>query len=184
MTSFRRREFALWLALAFSSSQARAGTAPPELRNRLPDAILAGQAKFTFWGFDVYQAALWVEPGFAPAAFERHAFALELLYLRDFSNEQITKRSLDEMRRQGGVAPATLAAWQPLLQGAFPDIVKGDRIIGLHLPGSGAVFLTNTRQSGAVADETFARRFFAIWLSPQTSEPQLRSALLARLPAR
>ena len=184
MTNLRRRQFALWLALGFASTPGRANTASAELHSRLPDAVLAGQAKFTFWGFDVYQAALWVEPGFSAATFERHAFALELSYLRDFSNEQITTRSLDEMRRQGGLAPATLAAWQPLMRGAFPDVVKGDRILGVHLPGEGAIFLTNTRQSGVISDVLFARRFFGIWLAPQTSEPQLRSALLARLPPR
>ena len=38
------------------------------------------------------------------------------------------------------------------------------------------------RTVGEVADAEFARLFFGIWLSPRTSEPQLRQALLA-LPA-
>ena len=32
---------------------------------------------------------------------------------------------------------------------------------------------------GEVADPEFARLFFGIWLSPNTSEPSLRQALLA-----
>lgn len=32
---------------------------------------------------------------------------------------------------------------------------------------------------GEVADPEFARLFFGIWLSPNTSEPALRQALLA-----
>jgi hypothetical protein len=35
---------------------------------------------------------------------------------------------------------------------------------------------------GLIDDAELARRFFGIWLSPRTSEPGLRSALLARKP--
>jgi hypothetical protein len=35
---------------------------------------------------------------------------------------------------------------------------------------------------GEVRDATFARLFFGIWLSPRTSEPQLRAALLGLAP--
>ena len=54
----------------------------------------------------------------------------------------------------------------------------GDRIMGLYQPGSGAVFRFQGRTVGEVADPEFARLFFGIWLSPQTSEPRLREALL------
>ena len=79
--------------------QSSAQTMPAELRGSLPSATLAGSSKLTYWGFDVYNASLWVTPGFKATEYERHAFALELSYLRDFSSEDITRRSLDEMRR-------------------------------------------------------------------------------------
>jgi hypothetical protein len=39
-------------------------------------------------------------------------------------------------------------------------------------------FLLNGRPLGEVRDPDFARVFFGIWLSPRTSEPALREALL------
>ena len=77
-------------------------TQPLELRAALPRAALAGASRFAVWGVDLYDASLWVEPGFKSSEHERHAFALELHYLRDFTNEAITKRSLDEMQRLPG----------------------------------------------------------------------------------
>ena len=71
--------------------QISAQTTPAEIRGALPSATLAGTAKLTYWGFDVYNASLWVAPGFNAAEYERHAFALELAYLRDFSSEDITR---------------------------------------------------------------------------------------------
>ena len=44
----------------------------------LSGARLAGSAKLRFWGFDVYQATLWVRPGFQAPDCTRHAFALDL----------------------------------------------------------------------------------------------------------
>ena len=184
MHSPARRRVGVFLALSLGGLVCLANTPPPELHDSVPGAVLAGQSKFTFWGFEVYNAALWVEPGFKSAVFERHAFALELAYLRDFSNEEISNRSMDEMRRQGGSAVATPASWRQLLRTAFPDIRKGDRILGLHRPGEGAVFFTNGQRTGAIGDVDFARRFFGIWLAPETSEPKLRQALLARLSSR
>ena len=64
----------------------------------------------------------------------------------------------------------------------FPDVQAGDRITGVHRPGVGARFHVNGRLAGEVRDADFARLFFAIWLSPRTSEPQLRAALLGSVP--
>ncbi len=152
---------------------------PPELRPALPVATLSGQARMTFWGFELYQATLWVAPGFEDTAFEKSTFALELAYLRDFTGAAIAKRSVAEMRRQTPMTLAQEAAWENRMRALLPDVKAGDRITGVHQPATGAVFWRNGSLLGEVRDPVFARQFFGIWLSPQTSEPQLRRALLA-----
>jgi len=153
---------------------------PQELQADLPAASLSGQAKMTFWGFDVYQATLWVAPGFVASAYEQSAFALELAYLRDFKGADIAQRSMAEMRRQAPLDTELQVRWESRMRALFPDVKAGDRITGVHLPGAGALFWSNGRLLGEVRDSRFAKLFFGIWLSPQTSEPQLRQALLAQ----
>ncbi len=74
---------ALWLLLPLTTN---AQTQPAETRALLPVAQLGGTAKLTFWGFEVYNATLWVEPDFRHDSYATHEFCLELSYLRDFSN--------------------------------------------------------------------------------------------------
>ena len=167
--------------LATFHAKSMAYTVPQELGAAVPDATLSGSGRLRVFGFQVYDAALWVAPGFRPDAFARYPFALELSYLREFSGPMIAQRSLDEMRRIGSFTDAQADAWQRAMAAAFPDVKKGDRITDVHKPGFGATFLTNGKPSGEVRDPEFARLFFGIWLSPNTSQPQLRQALLAKL---
>jgi hypothetical protein len=82
------------------------------------------------------------------------------------------------MRRIGTFTEAQSQSWLQALQAALPDVKAGDRVTGLYRPGVGAVFRLQERTVGEVADPEFARLFFGIWLSPQTSEPALRQSLL------
>jgi hypothetical protein len=134
-----------------------------------------------FWGLDIYQARLWVRPGFQAPDFARHPFALELDYQRNFTRSEIAARSIEEMRRIGRFSDAQAQAWLTALSAALPDVRKGDRITGLHLPGTGARFLLNGQPFGELRDAEFSSLFFGIWLSPATSEPALRQSLLAQL---
>ena len=140
---------------------------------------LSGQARHKVWGFEVYDAALWVTPGFNAQAPERSAFALELHYLRDFSARDIASRSIDEMRRSGPLTPEQAAQWQKALESTLPDVRKGDRLTGVNQPGQPTAFWLNGKPIGDIAGADFAKRFFGIWLAPQTSAPALREALLA-----
>jgi hypothetical protein len=160
--------------------QVLAQEVPAELRPSVPAGAVSGQAKLTVWGFAVYQATLWVVPGFAESRYEQSPFALELAYLRDFKGADIAKRSIAEMRRQASMTPAQEAVWESQMRALFPDVQSGERITGVNQPGSGAVFWSNGRLLGEVRDPAFAKQFFGIWLSPQTSEPQMRRALLAQ----
>jgi hypothetical protein len=179
--SLRRRDCLLALAAAMSIPVAHAAK-PPELAGLLRGVTLLGYKRFTVFGFSVYDASLWVEPGFDAQDYARHGFALDLLYQRDFSNAAITRRSIDEMERLAPLAEERRKTWKEWLQAAFPDVRKGDRITGIHQPGKGAVFLTNGRETGRIDDADFAHRFFGIWLSRNTSEPALRQALLGATP--
>ena len=150
----------------------------PEL-SVLPRARLIGQARLTVWGFDIYDARLWASAPFSAASFSASALALELNYLRNFQATEIAERSLKEMRRSQPVSDAQAAQWTAALLRVIPDVRKGDRVTAVHRPGQGTAFWVNGRASGEVLDTDFARRFFGIWLSPDTSEPRLREALLA-----
>jgi len=155
---------------------------PPEVTSLLPDARLHGQATLRFFGLDIYQAGLWVPAVFAPARWEQQTFALELTYLRDLKGRAIAQRSVAEMRRQDALDDTLASQWEARMAALFPDVRRGDRITGVHMPGRGARFVANGRELGEVADTRFARMFFGIWLAPQTSEPALRTALLGLRP--
>jgi hypothetical protein len=105
---------------------------------------------------------------------------LELQYLRGFKAEAIAQRSLDEMKRQAPISEPQSQAWLKAMQNLFPDVQKGDRITQVHTPNLGAEFWVNGRLLGRVNDPQFAQLFFGIWLSPQSSAPDVRKALLAR----
>jgi len=148
----------------------------------LPSAQPAGRARLRVWGFEVYDASLWVSPGFRQGDFASHGFALELAYLRDFRAADIARRSIDEMARVGSFSPQQAQEWAAALEAALPDVRKGDRLTGVHQPGRGVLFLVNGKPAGEVRDARFAALFFGIWLAPRTSEPRLRQALLAGTP--
>lgn len=166
---------ALLLALSLLAGTAAAtDAAPPALAQAVP----AGTARLTFWGFAVYDARLWVAPGFRRSAVDTSPLALELTYLRTFRGADIAKRSLDEMQRSGPIEPAQARTWEEQLAAVLPDVKEGDKLLGVHRPGQGVEFFSNRRRIGEIADPRFARRFFAIWLGPASSQPAMRDALL------
>ena len=151
----------------------------PELQTLLPQSRLIGSGRLTFWGLQVYDARLWVPPGFKPESFGTQALALELSYLRTFASTDVAERSISEMRRSATISAEQADRWKAALRQVLPDVNKGDRVMGVHRPGVGASFLLNGKVLGEIRDAEFARLFFGIWLSPKTSEPALRNALLA-----
>lgn len=165
-------------ALLLSSGVQAEIAAAPAAAPVLTQLRQAGSGTYTYWGFDIYQASLWVAPDFDAAALARQSYALELHYLRSFKGRDIAQRSIDEMRRLAPFGDEQALRWRQLMQEAFPDVAAGDRLMGVHLPGRGAQFYANGRLKAEVADPAFAQLFFGIWLSEQTSAPKLRQALL------
>lgn len=170
---------ALALPLLTMTDTALANPAPPaELRAALPEARLVGSGVLRFFALRVYEARLWAGPGFEPERYAQSPFALELVYDRKLEGDAIAERSIAEMRRVGAFNDTQAAQWLALMKQAFPDVVAQDRLLGLT-DGRGEVrFFHNGQTTAQTRDAEYARLFFGIWLSPQSSAPALRESLL------
>ena len=144
----------------------------------MPQAQLIGKAHLTVFGFQVYDARLWANPNFVAGDYTSQPLGLELTYLRNFKALDIAERSIKEMRRSAAISEAQETKWLADLQRVVPDVKKSDRVLGIYKPGVGADFWVNGKPTGEVADAEFAKLFFGIWLSPKTSEPQMRNRLM------
>ncbi len=151
---------------------------PDEVASDLKQAQLRGRAPLRFFGLLVYEARLWTAPAFDPERYDQLPFALELEYARKLEGQAIAERSIAEMRRVGEFSDAQSKAWLGLMTQAFPNVGAQDRLTGLHDGGGGVRFYFNGQQTAATQDKTFTRLFFGIWLSPLTSAPALRKALI------
>ena len=149
---------------------ARANVAPAEVSGRWPQARLVGRAQLRFMGLRIYEARLWAPGPVSAEGWATHDFALELQYARSLDGPRIAERSLDEMRRQGPIDATTAERWLATLKASFPDVRDGDRLTGEHRPGEGARLYFNGQLQQTWSDAELARRFFGIWLSPQTSD--------------
>ena len=165
---------------AQESGATTVATPPPEIASELPGAFLAGAGRMRYFTFNVYDASLWVVPGFTASRYAQSTFALQLNYLRSLEGRLIAQRSLTEMERGASMPPVQQRRWLAAMEDVFPNVKAGDHITGLHQPGVGARFWFNGQARAMVADPEFSRLFFGIWLSESTSEPRLRTALLAR----
>ncbi|TBN33707.1 chalcone isomerase family protein [Pseudomonas sp. BGI-2] len=143
----------------------------------LPGAQIIGAGEFRVFGFDVYNARLWSAA--RPLALDQ-PFALELIYQRSISRDDLVQASVDEIKRLSGasVSPEQLERWKVQMQQSFVDVKAGTRITGIYLPGQGARFFVGQQPQHEVKDLQFARAFFAIWLDPRTRNPELRQQLL------
>ncbi|WP_180700151.1 chalcone isomerase family protein [Pseudomonas crudilactis] len=146
-------------------------------QDAVPGAQIIGTGDYSVFGFDVYNARLWSA---ARPLVDGQPFALELIYRRSISRDDLVKASVDEIKRlaDGRVSPAQLAGWQIQMQQSFVDVQAGTRITGVYLPGQGARFFVGQQLQHEIDDPLFARAFFAIWLDPRTRSPELREQLL------
>jgi len=173
------------IAVAGAMASKDASAAVAESLSRLPSAVTAqagelrrlGVGTMRWFGLHVYDAALWVRDSAWNAG---DTFALDIVYARSIAGKALAESSITEMKRVGFTDEAQHARWLPAMARTFPDVGRGDRLVGLNLKGAGAAFFNQDRALGTIDDPEFARAFFAIWLDPRTREPQLRNRLLGK----
>lgn len=175
-------------ALLAALPSARADTTlakPPHVTDYVEGPRLGGSGRLTWWGFQVYDAHLFVPSrGLDPANFTRTPFVLELTYKRELSGKAIADASRDEILRLGFGSADARTRWHAEMARLFPDVKAGSTLAGVNLPGKGVRFYADGKRVGSIDEPEFARAFFAIWLDERTAAPRLRDSLLqeARAP--
>ncbi len=170
----------LLFGLIFSAqAQTPTLTLPEVVAKDQPGLTQRGEAVMRFFGFKVYDIRLYT--AMRPFA-AGEPFALELVYDMNLKGRDIAERSIKEMRDQGYNDETKLAKWLDYMTRIFPDIKKGDTLIGVSVPGKEVRYYTRDKFIAAVPDNEFAKAFFDIWLSEKTNEPRLRLSLLGSKP--
>lgn len=181
--SMRRRSVLLTAAAFGLGTAAWAQEAPsvraPEVLNPYgSDWLAKGSGPLKFFGFKAYDATLWLPAtGGGNFSFGR-TFALDILYNTYVKASDINNTSLIEMSRISAATPGQVQSWSAFMTGMFVDVKSGDRLVGVHIPATGARFFLNGKLLGETADTAFSEAFFRIWLDPKARKPELRAALL------
>lgn len=165
-------------ALFAGLSQANAEQPPEQVLQAIPNIQKMGEGRLTWWGFHVYDSALWsAKPG-TDFNYRTTPHWLFLRYARDFDGADIAERSREEIEDQGLVDAKLLPGWEKQMSDLFPDVKEGESLSALYLPGKGAEFFYNGQPLGQMSDPDLATAFMGIWLDKKTSAPDLRLELL------
>jgi len=139
------------------------------------DLRKVGEARLKVMFWSVYDSRLFTsngnyEPGTRP-------LRLEIEYLLDISADKLIKRTAQEWETMGREHPAQ-SQWLDQLAQLWPDVSKGD-VLTLEInEEERATFFLNGERLGTMDDADFAQQFVDIWLSPESSRPELRLALI------
>ncbi|MDO8708378.1 hypothetical protein, partial [Pseudomonas sp.] len=119
MNRLRLRLYHGVLLLGLSCTQALANW-----QEALPGAQIIGAGEFRVFGFDVYNARLWSAA--RPLAPDQ-PFALELIYQRSISRDDLVQASVDEIKRLSGASVSTeqLERWKVQMEQSFVDVKAG-----------------------------------------------------------
>lgn len=137
---------------------------------------VVGSATFSIWLWDIYTSKL-ITPSGKYIGIDAHPFTIyEITYLRDIESAELVKRTIEQWQHLG----ISAHIYQPYigqLKQSWPDINKGDKLT-LVVKNNQSAFYYNNKLTGIIDSKSFASLFLDIWLSKNTSQPDLRAQLL------
>jgi len=138
---------------------------------------MVGQGKLSVLFWDIYNAELYTADG--TWSENSRPVALRLVYLRDFKKKQLISETKKQWKKLGFKDEQKMDTWLETLDELWRD-VKEEESITLYIDESArSYFYLNNEQLGQVEDPEFAQAFLAIWLSEDTSAPEVRKKLIS-----
>ena len=138
---------------------------------------LIGEGTLKVFVWDLYDLKLFSEMN----SFSwQNKFILEFDYKRELKKDKVIEASLKEMRRQKGIAEKQINAWTTHLEQGINTAREGTKAAVEWAPDGQITFHYEDKAPVIINDKLFAKSFINIWLGHETSEPELRSALLGK----
>ncbi len=156
--------FSLWLLALLLAGNAQA-----------EQLQLVGQARLEVLFWSIYDSRLYTADGSYTDG--QRPLRLELEYLRDIEAADLVEHTRNEWQHLQ-LRAQEKELWLQELARLWPD-VREDDVLALEMSESGrSTFLLNGKPLGSIDDPQFGPSFLAIWLSPDTSRPELRRSLI------
>lgn len=134
-----------------------------------------GQGEMQWLFIDLYQAKLYAKGG----EYRAHSYphALDIAYRIDIDKEDLVTAT-QEQWQQLSFEGQRYQRWLSQLSQIWPDIKSGDKLTFVVTDENTSRFYHNGELLSSLNQPGFADAFLAIWLSPNTSRPDLRRQLL------
>lgn len=161
---------------AFADDSKPSDPKPSEIANVIKADSPYGTGSLRVLLMKAYDASLWTD---AARWSMQSPFALTLKYHFNCSASDIVDRAIEEIKASSpNLSTTTLTRYRQLIGSLLPGARSGDEMTGLYTPDGTVRFFVDGQKTGEVKDPQFAQAFFGMWLSPQTSEPDIRAGLL------
>ncbi|MGL4473071.1 MAG: chalcone isomerase family protein [Shewanella sp.] len=140
-----------------------------------PVSLEVGRTQMSLMWFDVYVATLLTPSGQYQGI--TPPLTLEIRYQREISATDLLDATREQWQHLGLMTDGG-QRWLTELARFWPNVTAGDSL-ALQWDSDGmSQFYFNGDKIGPSFDKQFSNSFLAIWLSPQTSYPQLRLELI------
>ena len=138
----------------------------------VPKMVMVGQGEMNWMFWKLYDIQLYTADG----TYQENSIpvALSITYAREIKASQLVQSTVDEWKR---LSLDYKPQWAESLKKIWPSVKAGDRIDFIVNASGQNQFYFNQQMIGEISDPEFAPAFLAIWLSPQTREPELRKIL-------
>jgi hypothetical protein len=151
------------------------------LQDQLPEELetlafnKVGSAQFSVLFWDIYNSHLFTKSGrYEENSDQDVIFKIE--YLKDITAKELIKRTVEQWQHLK-YKKSDYETFIPNLKRIWPNISAGDSLT-LYRNNQSTEFYFNNMNIGDIDNEEFYKLFLAIWLSPDTSEPELRQSLI------
>ena len=141
---------------------------PPEVAAAIPDAKPVGRATFSLLFWDLFEGSLWSNDG----SFSWEApLALSLTYNTDFTAEELTDQTIDELDRLTNWSKVDLATFRSTIAPCMANVGSGDRFTALSAGADTVQLFLNGKAKCQLNQPGLRRAYLQIWLSEDSRFP-------------
>jgi Chalcone isomerase-like len=144
-----------------------------------------GAGLLQWFGFDIYEAALWTPDGTFADSYGDEPVAFTLTYRRSFSRDRLIAITRTAWTEFALANEDQQRRWSRQLAMIWVDVRKDSNMTTLVLPAGETRFYNAERLLGRIDDPAFGPAFLRIWLDPSVADTglgELRAQLINQSP--